>query len=156
MSAEKERGEIVERQEGSLAAVADFVERHWRGAGRPLHHDWIITELQGWARDIDAHADRADKAEAALTTAKQEAFKAGIEAAAKVADRHASPASRCDVGGDDTAAMHLSARSIAEHIRYLDPGYPPATAIRALAQPEQGEAATAPGDSQQPGPQRES
>jgi hypothetical protein len=104
MSAEKERGEIVERAIGRVHA-------EYPGDPRLGKIVWYEAPPVGNLYS-----------EAALTTAKQEAFKAGIEAAANVADELAR-----DNWG--FAAEERTCELVAEAIR-----------TKALAQPEQGEA----------------
>lgn len=65
LSAEKAKVAEAVRE---LGMVADYVERHWQGAGLPLKADWIIREVSGWTTSYEQAADeleaRAEAAEA--------------------------------------------------------------------------------------------
>jgi len=53
-----------------LWSIADFVERHWKGAGLPLESEWIIRELQDWAEKWSEANDEVDRLTAELAEIK--------------------------------------------------------------------------------------
>jgi len=60
----------VERLYGHLWSIADFVERHWMGAGLPLSSEWIIHELQHWGKLWTEADDEVDRLTAELEAIK--------------------------------------------------------------------------------------
>lgn len=62
---ERERDEA----RSSVAAIADYVEPHWRGAGLALDHEWILRRLQLSSERREDAEDRADATEARLAKA---------------------------------------------------------------------------------------
>ena len=58
----------AERDEanGELYSLADFIERHWRGAGLPLKAEWMITRISKWTDELETLTRQLEEARGAL------------------------------------------------------------------------------------------
>lgn len=95
---ERERDEA----RSSVAAIADYVEPHWRGAGLALDHEWILRRLQLSSERREDAEDRADAAEARLANA--------VEALRKIADWRKKPWT--DMADDDAEQLKSTSHAL--------------------------------------------
>ncbi len=56
------------RLQDHLHDIADFVERHWKGAGLPLESGWIIKRLQDWGEQIEETDDENERLREEMVT----------------------------------------------------------------------------------------